>query len=198
MAATKSPPLPFSIPVIVVLSVMAGVVVALATTPLKPLSVITETCSTVPPPPPPASAHVNTEPSHFKNLLGVFGAVIWSTTLFALLNNILLILVVEGYVAVVHDGCADVPLLVSIAPTVALLLIVVGGLPAPPPIISSYWSNVPEEAHVVVFEKYTTPPEFPETERTGAVADPEFTISPCVPKPKLVTAEFQEYPPAVV
>ena len=49
-------PLPLSSPVMLVVSVMAGVVVAVATVPAKPLADTTETEVTVPPPPPPATA----------------------------------------------------------------------------------------------------------------------------------------------
>ena len=49
-------PLPFRMPVIEVLSVMAGVVVAVATVPAKPLADTTETDVTVPLPLPPPTA----------------------------------------------------------------------------------------------------------------------------------------------
>ena len=49
VAALIAVPLPFNSPVIVVESVMAGVVVLVATVPAKPLAVTTETLVTVPP-----------------------------------------------------------------------------------------------------------------------------------------------------
>ena len=55
VAALIAVPLPFSRPVIVVESVIAGVVVAVATVPASPLADTTETLVTVPPP---SVAHV--------------------------------------------------------------------------------------------------------------------------------------------
>ena len=49
-AALMAVPLPLSKPVIVVVSVMAGVVVAVATVPAKPLADTTDTLVTVPEP----------------------------------------------------------------------------------------------------------------------------------------------------
>ena len=50
VAAEIAVPLPLSKPVIVVVSVMAGVVVAVATVPAKPLADTTDTLVTVPVP----------------------------------------------------------------------------------------------------------------------------------------------------
>ena len=58
-AALMAVPLPFRIPVTVVVSVMAGVVVALATVPAKPLAVTTEAIVTVPVPAEPLAAAVS-------------------------------------------------------------------------------------------------------------------------------------------
>ena len=50
VAALKAVPLPFTIPLTVVESVIAGVVVAVATVPLRPFAETTETLVTVPEP----------------------------------------------------------------------------------------------------------------------------------------------------
>ncbi len=52
-AALNAVPFPFTRPVTVVDSVIAGVVVAVATVPAKPLAETTEALVTVPEPPPP-------------------------------------------------------------------------------------------------------------------------------------------------
>lgn len=52
VAAEMAVPLPFKIPVWFVVNVIAGVVVALATVPVKPFAVATDTVVTVPEPPP--------------------------------------------------------------------------------------------------------------------------------------------------
>lgn len=51
MAAAKAVPLPYSRPVMLVVSVIAGVVVDVATVPAKPLADTTDTLVTVPPDP---------------------------------------------------------------------------------------------------------------------------------------------------
>jgi hypothetical protein len=69
VAALIAVPLPFRTPVMLVESVMAGVVVALATVPANPLADTTETVVTVPdPPPPPTVAQEVLVPSVVKYL----------------------------------------------------------------------------------------------------------------------------------
>ena len=76
-AADSAVPLPFTIPVTVVESVIAGVVVALATVPARPLADTTETEVTVPSG---LLDHWNADPLHSRNVLADVGATMKPVT----------------------------------------------------------------------------------------------------------------------